>query len=276
MIHKLFDWKHRSSIRIPRWIKWVVFRSLRITQCIRRMPDYCIIGGQKCGTDSIYYYLSSHLGVRRSVIKEINYFSKHFEKGSAWYRSNFPINCGRRFITGEGSTMYLYSSDAPMRMLSEVPRIKLIVMLRDPVDRAISHYYHRLRSGKETRSIGDAFASALEHARRDEFVSGTETDYLSYGNYAMHLKQWVSVFTPENLMVIQAEEYFSAPESVYERICCYLEIGYVKSADQIKMNAGSYDNQELDFISELKDYFRPLNEALYSMDQIKFRWENKL
>jgi len=276
MIHRFFDWKRRHSIRIPGWLKVFVFQALRATQCMRRMPDYCIIGGQKCGTDSIYYYLSAHPEVKRSLVKEINYYSKYFERGKKWYRAHFPMAFGRRFITGEGSTLYLYSSDAPVRMLEQNPQIKLIVMLRNPVDRAISHYYHRLRSGKETRSITDAFMSALEHARRGEFISGSETDYLSYSNYAMHLQPWVSTFASENLMVIQAEEYFTSPESVYERICYYLGISYVKSGGPIKMNTGNYDNQDLDFIPELKDYFRPLNEALYSMDQIKFRWTNKL
>ena len=158
---KFSNWKIRNPGKIPDWSKRAAFQLLRATQSMRCLPDYCIIGAQKSGTTSLYSYLALHPQVKPSYVKEIHYYNKHFSKGIEWYRAHFPIDwygrSAKGFITGEASTMYMYDADCPTRMYADVPDIRLLLVLRDPGDRAVSHFHHRVRTGRESRSIDEAF-----------------------------------------------------------------------------------------------------------------------
>jgi hypothetical protein len=123
------------------------------------LPDFVIIGAHKCGTTSLYHSLTRHPHVEGAATKELEFFNRHFDKGIEWYRRCFPRprwKDGRRSITGEATPYYLFHPHAAKRMAEVVPRARMIVLLRNPVDRAYSHYHHRTRLGRETRSFEEA------------------------------------------------------------------------------------------------------------------------
>ena len=129
-----------------------VFR--RVTANLRDLPDFAIIGAQKAGTTSLYNFITKHPAIAPASIKEVEYFSMRYSLGESWYRSNFPMDLSRRrlakkinqeIITGEASPYYLFHPTAPNRMKDLLPDAKLIVILRNPVDRAYSHYHHAIR-----------------------------------------------------------------------------------------------------------------------------------
>jgi hypothetical protein len=111
-----------------------------------RLPDFVIIGAQKSGTTFLYDLLTRHPYVERALTKELHYFNSHFDKGIEWYKSQFPPprwKDGRRIITGEATANYLFHPHASRRMAEVVPQARLIALLRNPVDRAYSHYNYR-------------------------------------------------------------------------------------------------------------------------------------
>src|SRR5579885_2674785 len=133
-----------------------------ITSSIRLLPDFIIIGTQRGGTTSLYAYLGQHPQIAPAVIKEVHFFDNNYERGVGWYRTQFPFlieksiakNIGQQnFITGEASPYYLFHPHVPERAAKVVPGAKLIVLLRNPIDRAYSHYYHEVELGHEKLSF---------------------------------------------------------------------------------------------------------------------------
>ena len=127
-----------------------------ITSPLRSLPDFVIIGAMKSGTTSLYDFLIKHPAIAPAAKKEVMYFSTwyKYKLGKLWYRSNFPTNLSRsafykkttqRLLSGEASPPYLFYPMVPGRMKGVLPDVKLIVILRNPVDRAYSHYHHMLR-----------------------------------------------------------------------------------------------------------------------------------
>src|SRR5437762_1657829 len=119
----------------------------------RRLPDYIIVGAQKSGTTSLWAYLNEHPYVQPVLNKETNYFDSNYNRGPAWYRSHFPLmkrdnSCATpvsKTLTGESCANYIFHPLAPQRAAETVPRAKIIFLLRNPVDRAFSHYQLKLR-----------------------------------------------------------------------------------------------------------------------------------
>jgi Sulfotransferase domain len=108
-----------------------------------------ILGGAKCGTTSLYFYLIQHPKILPSIKKELFFFNK-FHKTTEWYRKQFPEIIGEEEITGEGTPIYFVHPQVARRIFDYNPKIKLIVLLRNPVDRAYSQYNHFINTEKYT------------------------------------------------------------------------------------------------------------------------------
>src|SRR5438067_227401 len=138
-----------------------------MTHSWRLLPDFLIIGTQRGGTTSLYHYLKTHPCVESATTSDTHFFDKKFSKGLGWYRGHFPTWMekyyaqmrGQRFVTGEASSSYLFHPHVPKRVVQVLPHVKLIVLLRNPVDRAYSQYYHAIELGHETLSFEEAIAS---------------------------------------------------------------------------------------------------------------------
>ena len=130
-----------------------------ITSRMRGLPDFVIIGAQKSGTTSLYNFIIKHPTIAPASQRELHYFSGQYRFGEQWYRSNFPTNLSRRYfykktkqklLSGEASPTYMFHPIASDRMKNILPDIKLIAILRNPVDRAYSQYHHNIRRNNET------------------------------------------------------------------------------------------------------------------------------
>ncbi|MFM6205694.1 sulfotransferase domain-containing protein, partial [Planktothrix sp.] len=126
-------------------------------------PHFIIIGVQKGGTNSLYHYLCKHPQIVAATQKEIHFFTLNYEQGLNWYQSQFPPEAdGKQILTGEGSPYYLFHPLVPQRLYESFPNTRLIVLLRNPVDRAISHYYWEVKLGYEPLSLEEAIAQEPE------------------------------------------------------------------------------------------------------------------
>ena len=126
------------------------------------MPDFIVIGAQKSGTSSMFAYLKQHPQIVRPVFKEPYFFDRHYHRGLQWYGCNFPSRAaisrlndrfGRPHFTFEATATYVFDPDVPPRIAADITTRKFIVLLRNPVERAISAYWHARRMGKETRPL---------------------------------------------------------------------------------------------------------------------------
>src|SRR5690242_6983741 len=160
-----------------------------LTSSIRLLPDFLIIGTQRGGTTSLYHYLEAHPCIGPSTTKEIHFFDRRVNKGIAWYRGHFPTRIekyyverlhGRAFITGEASPSYLFHPHVPRRIAKVLPHTKLIILLRNPIDRAYCQYYHSLELGYETLSFEEAIQGEEERTAREREKMLKDEGYESY------------------------------------------------------------------------------------------------
>lgn len=231
----------------------------------RALPDFLIIGGMKCGTSSLYNYLNQHPRLFRSNYKEIRYFShdEFYERGESWYRAHFPK--AKKLPPGslvfEASPDYLFRPKAAQRMASLLPDIKLIALLRNPTERAISHYFHDV---KKARKPGDVL-SAIQHER---------TKYRPKGMYKNQLEKYYNQFDADNILIINSEEFFEDPSRTLKQVYKFLgvdadvEIGDL-SPKQVGFNREPVDAAVYDY---LNDYYKPHNEALFRLIGKEFDW----
>ena len=211
----------------------------------RVLPHFIIIGAMKGGTTSLYAYLYKHPSVHRARRKEVHYFDNNMARGLAWYRAHFPtrwamlranLSAWRRgqppTITGEASPYYLFHPHAAARAAAVVPSACIIAMLRDPAERAYSHYQHNVRQKIETLSFEDALEAEPERTHADlermkhdpEFNSArvNQFTYAARGEYWWQLEAWLERFPRERTLVIQSEPFFERPADEYARTLAFL------------------------------------------------------
>lgn len=283
----------KSTRRLFRDIRTDVGWKLSLyTARFRLLPSFIIIGTQKGGTSSLYEYLTQHPWILPARKKEIHFFdTADFAWGIDWYRAHFQLGlpknlteraARRNVLTGEASPYYLPYPHSAQRIAKMLPDVGLIVMLRDPVDRALSHYYHQVRKGREQLSFEAAIEAEMERlcGEYDRMLQD-ETyysypywaySYLARGIYVDQLKHWLKVFPREQFLFIKSEDFFADPSSSFKRTLRFLGIPEIDLADYKKQNAGTYSGMSQEVRRKLREYFRPYNERLYDLLGIDFAW----
>lgn len=257
--------------------KEVTLRYRIATSKWRTLPDFIIIGTQKGGTTSLFYYLMQHPELTMSHKKEIYFFNLFFDKGLAWYKSHFPFRANTK-ITGEATPSYIYHPKAAGRVKSILPDVKLIVLLRNPIDRAYSGYAMGLRRKTDT---ADTFEIAIERElealknqnNTDEYTfEKHELYYLERGKYYSQLLPWLEHFASEQLLFIKSENFFQNPEKELIKVYEYLNISTILPKDLSKKNTGKYDKISPETVHRLEAYFREENEQLTNLLGKEFEW----
>lgn len=194
----------------------------------RVLPDFLLVGTQRGGTTALFSYLASHPLIERPLRKEIHYFDRFYPLGPAWYRAHFPLHEeGREWITGEATADYLFVENAPLRAHRMVPSAKIIVVLRNPVDRAYSAWTLMTRQGRENRSFEDAVRSELSGRPRSQApvpLMRVPKAYLARGNYPVQLKRWTERYGSEGLLVLMSDHLLDAPLATYRRVLEFLDL----------------------------------------------------
>jgi len=191
------------------------------------MPNFLIIGAMKSGTTALYYYLEQHPEVYMSPVKEPNYFSSQGPENAAGavrhigtYQDLFRDVSGETAI-GEASHSYLYEPGAVAEIRRYIPEARLIAVLRNPVDRAYSHFLHMVRSGTEPL---DDFAQALREDEVGVHKERTFQDYIGRGLYYSQLKRYFGTFPREQVRVYLYEDLSGAPISTVQDAFRFLEV----------------------------------------------------
>ncbi|MCC3425531.1 MAG: sulfotransferase [Microcoleus sp. PH2017_01_SCD_O_A] len=244
-----------------------------------REPDFIIIGSPRCGTTSLYKYITSHPQILPAANKEICFFSEHFNKGLAWYQAHFPPPIdAHHFLTGEATPTYLTHPLAASRLHGCLPKVKLIVILRNPVDRALSHYQMLVRRGTESRTFEKAIdaelqllADATETSLADKSY-WKDCHYIYKSLYVCSLKQWMNLFPREQFLILQSEEFYANPAATLSQVFNFLDLPDYQLRDYKQYNGGNYQPANDVVCQRLHEYFQPHNRELAEYVQRDFEW----
>ena len=226
--------------------------------------------------------------MKSAFLKEVHYFDLNFGKGNNWYRSNFPLQVRntRTYITGEASPYYLFHPHAAKRASMVVPDAKLIVLLRNPVDRAYSHYQHQVKrvTGEARETL--TFEEAIEAEERilpaevskmlqDEYYkspSHRTRSYLSRGRYMDQLLIWSSFFPSRRMLVLKSEDLFEDTRNALERVLDFLAIPHWASETYSIPNKREYTGLDSFVRQRLDEYYKPHNQRLYEYLGVDLGW----
>jgi lipopolysaccharide transport system ATP-binding protein len=210
----------------------------RVIRRAGAFPTFLLIGAQRSGTTSLFHDLTRHPHVKGSRVKEVHFFDHEYQRGLDWYRTFFPPVGGRRggvdVVVGEATPYYLFHPAVPQRVAETAPDIRLLVILRDPVDRAYSHYRKSVARRIERLSFEDALATEEGRLAGEERRLLSEPGYRSFqhrhhsyvarGLYAEQLERWLLHFSREQLLILRAEDFFARPRDTYARTLDFLGI----------------------------------------------------
>src|SRR6266540_3594706 len=157
----------------------------QLTSGFRGLPSVLIIGAQRSGTTSLFNYLTQHPDVLPPLGKEIHYFDFHYARGVDYYRGRFPYSHRLRngALTLDATPYYLMHPLVPQRAARLLPDVKLIAVLRNPISRALSHYQHEVRGGREPLSFVEALDKEAERLAGEEERLREEPGYYSWNHH---------------------------------------------------------------------------------------------
>jgi hypothetical protein len=235
-------------------------------------PDFVIIGTQRGGTTSLHAYLSSHPQVETAATKELQFITDRYERGLDWYLGQFPAELPPETITGEATPYALFHPLAPRRLREIAPTARLIALLRNPVDRAYSHYLLERSRGDETLDFAAALDAELERLVGEEarlvrdptYVSAPHkhASYVSRGDYARQLESWFGVFPREQILVIRSEDLYERSSETFARVAQFLAISPDASIPFTPHNQTSGPPLDPAIRRRLSHHFAPCNARL--------------
>lgn len=243
-------------------------------------PNFIIIGSQKSGTTSLANYISQHPQVLPAIKKETHFWSGEFNRGIDWYLAHFPpIPKSQNFITGEATPNYLVNDRVAERIYSFLPDIKLLVIFRNPVDRAFSQYHHWRRLNWEERSFEIAINVELEilkttpkQPQGDKKYWQLPGNYIGKGVYIEFIQKWMEVFPREQFLILRGEDLYQAPDDTMKQVFDFLGLPEHQLPIYKKLNSGSYAPISDSLRQRLSAYFQPHNQRLEQYLGIQFNW----
>jgi hypothetical protein len=275
------------------------------TSSVRLMPDFIIIGGMRCGTTSLYNYLLEHAGILPASVKEVHYFDYHFDRPLFWYRAQFPSIIQKVFIeeiqkhrcvTGEASPYYLFHPLSPIRIAKTLPRVKLIALLRNPIDRAYSQHWLESKLGYDTLPFEEAIEREEERlaGEREKMLTmkGYESysyrhySYVSRGIYVDQLQYWMKYCPQEQFLILRSEDLYSNPAAIVRQTLDFLGFtGEAPGAEQSEYKnyreptSDGYKSEQkppkmrAETRAHLVEYFKPHNARLSEWAGRDFGWD---
>ncbi|MDQ6660392.1 MAG: sulfotransferase domain-containing protein, partial [Chloroflexota bacterium] len=248
------------------------------------MPDFLIIGTQKGGTTSLYNYLQVHTDITSAVRKEVHFFDRRFNlnRGLAWYRGHFPTKVEKyyaqrfrlqAFLTGEATPEYLFLPHIPKRVAQVLPHVKLIVLLRNPIDRAYSQYQHAVVQGHETRSFEEAIYAQEAGIAEERTMILQDEDYEPY-TYMQHcyllrsiyidqLQRWMSLFPREQFLILKSEAFYADPAVALKQVLGFLNVpiseAHLRKGEYKPYNNNQYTSMDPALRDHLITFFEPYN-----------------
>jgi hypothetical protein len=252
---------------------------------MRGLPSVLIIGTQRGGTTSLFNYLAQHPDVRPPLRKEVHYFDLNHASGPNWYRGCFPYSRQLRdgALTIDATPYYMMHPLAPQRAAALLPDVKLVALLRNPIDRALSHHQHEVRGGREALSFAEALEREAERLAGQEDRLRNDPRYYSWnhrryaytrrGLYLEQLRRWLQHFPRSQLLVLQSERLFRDPPAVTAEVYRFLGLRAHRLRKYDAFLAGNYERaMPPELRAKLAAHFEPHNRELFAWLGEEFDW----
>jgi hypothetical protein len=249
----------------------------RLTSTARMLPAFLIVGAQRCGTTSMYRTLSQHPAIRKSVLhKGVHYFDMNYSRTLSWYRAHFPVALPTRAPGGrqtfESSPYYMFHPLAAGRIAADLPGVKLLVLLRDPVERAYSAYAHERARGFESEPFEAALELEAGRLAGEAERIAAEPLYLSHshqhhayrtrGQYIEQLELLEKLFGRDHIHVVDSGDFFARPEPVYDDVLDFLGLRHGEYPAFERHNARPRSALPEAVRTALDEHFTPYDERL--------------
>ena len=292
LVDKLKPVTPTSVRRSVRSVRMVVRRS---TPAARILPHFLVLGAQRCGTSSLYKYLGRHPRIAPSLRKEVGYFTSSYGEDLTWYLAHFPLEArakamervGQELLAFEATPDYLVHPLAPARAKALLPDATFVVLLRDPVERAYSHYLHMRRLGFETRTFEQAIeeepstvATDLAQIHLDAGHNPKQFHRYSYGarsRYVEQLERWMDHYPPDRFLVLDSTELYADPASTYREILRFLGVARwspkeFSNHSYVGSPAPPAPSMDPGFRRRLSERFGEANQGLAELVGREFPW----
>lgn len=264
-----------------------------LTANMRERPGFIIIGASRSGTTSLFKSLSLHPEVRRPrVNKGVRYFDLNYDRPWSWYRAHFPLknlelpsighSREKSSITFEASGYYLFHPFAIQRLAMKLPKVKIVVMLRDPVERAYSGWKHERSRGYESQDFETALSLEDERLRGEYERMRYDSTYVSYchhhlahrsrGEYATQLGRVFEVFPERQVHVIISEEFFERPAAEFLSLTTFLGLKTWLPEEFPHHNAEPGNSMSPQVRTELRAHYAPQVQELERMLDRSITW----
>ena len=277
-----------SAVHVPAPVKRIAHAGSvtygRLTSPARMLPTFLVCGGQRCGTTSLYRALASHAAVLKAVLhKGVHYFDTDYQRGLGWYRAHFPLRAtagrieqqlGVTVHAFESSPYYMYHPLAAKRIARDLPGVKLVVLVRDPVERAYSQHAHEVARGFEAEFDFER-ALALEESRVDGEAERILADPLYYsfshqhhayrarGEYIIYLERLTALFGRERIHVVDSGTFFTDPIAAYDGVLAFLGLPRLGYPPFERHNARPRESPMSERLrAALRVHYRPYDERL--------------
>ncbi len=251
------------------------------TRRARALPDFLVLSAARCGSTSLFAALSEHPQVLPPSHKETHFFDRNHTRGLDFYRRLFPLEAHRRararrvgapVLTGEATTYYLLHPAVPARAHAAVPEARLVLILRDPVDRAYSHYQLSVRRGKDDLSFEEALDAEPERlaGAEDRLLADPAADvpahrlhsYVARGLYLEQLLRWEELYGRERILFVRSEDFFADPVGAVGRVTGFLGLRPHPGPLPPARNVASYDTMKPETRARLREVFAEPNRRL--------------
>lgn len=257
------------------------------------LPNVVIIGSQRSGSSSLHKYLSQHPQMVPPVLKEVHYFDLNYHRKNEWYRKHF---CTQKYVTGpngenlpryafETTPYYLFHPAVPQRAAKTLPaNTKYIAILRNPVERAFSHYQLEHRKGLEPLTFEEAIYAEESRLAGEQQRLMNEPDYYSFehhhhsyverGRYDLQIEHWLNHINRNQLLILQAEDLFANPQATSERVFEFIGISKNVDIEYDVVNAGGHKSKIKPYLHQhLSNILAPHAERLADITGQIFDWK---
>ena len=269
----------------------------KMTSRLRQLPDFIIIGAGRAGTTALYSYLIQHpliaaaLTDNNESVADLHFFEYMISNNIQWYRSHFPILFSKSnkhknsFITGEYTSTYMYHPDVPKRIFNLLPKIKLIVILRNPIDKVYSTYQQQFRFGEYTTSFEDTINAELRridlnkdfpelNSNNYDFENFVAQNIIRHGVYADYLETWLKIFDRKQILILNSDDLKKSTRKTLHRVFNFLNVSNYDIKDTSQVNVGKYPPINKITRKKLIEFFKPHNQRLNKLLDTEFDWNN--
>lgn len=282
---------NRGLMKILERIVWNLKKRIHeSTSNIRCVPNFIIIGNSFSGKTLLYNYLIEHKSIPKNLREETAFYTNNFDKGISWYKSNFPTKISKLLLKKfYGNTIYVGETinlpwrNIPERISEILVKPKIILILRNPVDRTYARYLGLVRNGHEDLPFEEAILRKKEkwYGKKDDIIENKiyfkEKEkislYLSRSIYVDDLKNWGKFFEKEKMLILKSEDLFSEPLKTVNLVLDFLELPNLKKIKG-KISNPDENSPKIDpkIRAKLTEFFKPYNIELYEYLKKDLGW----